>query len=1029
MGNCFAQALRRVASCFVGLAVVATAFARPVSSQAAGAVSGTIVDSKSGRPLADALIAVQGTPGSARSGTRGEFRLATTATGTVTLSITRIGFKPATAQATVGGEAVRVEMIELIVKLDELIVTGTVGEAQQRSLGNAIGRVSVGEVTKIAPPSKLQDMLSVNVPGVRIIRASGAIGAGGTTRIRGSGSLSLANQPLIYVDGVRVNNADAAFSDAFGGQESPSRINDLNPEEIESIEVLRGPSAATIYGTEASNGVIQVITKRGRAGRPTIDFHADAGVNWLQDPVGRYPSNYYYSQVTKKVTEFNVLQHNIDKGLGTPFSNGTPLAAGASLSGGTDQLRYFFSADFNRDEGSVDYNWQNKYSARSNISYTSSNDKFKIDFSLGQVRSKLQGASGFQPITTSILWACNFPGCEPHPSDPNNTGYNDAGHGYQFYRPEDYSMVRGFDNVDRTTLSLKFTHRPYSWLRQSLTVGPDFVNNKSSLEVELNSEPRRPFFNFSNGVKFATQQRSTFVTLDYSLSGDWNVSKNLVSSTAVGAQYYTKEFDFVRGTGENFAIPGGGNITSGSQIGALEGFQQNKTVGVYAQEQLAFKNRLFITGAVRADDNSAFGSNFDLVYYPKFSASWVASEEPFLRDSKIFSQLKLRGAWGRAGQQPDVFQAIQTYQAKVGSRGLGGISPLNFGNPDLKPEIGEEYEAGFDAGLFNQRIGIEFTYYNKDIKDAILSLPLRPSRGFPGNQFLNIGKTRNRGIELGIDGSVVQSKNFGLDLRATLATNSSLILDMGGTPSAFVGGSFIQQYNVEGFAPSSFFFPKVVSSDVQTINIGVPLPLGFNVKCEGGTDLGRGNGTVVDCAGAPRLYAGRPTPSWNGSFSATFTIGKRLRILGLVDALGGNTVLVGDVAGIHSFFLSSKQVLEGTDQILSGYLGLAILQGDGNAIGATGLTKGGFARLRTVSASYDFPAKIARFFGASRGSFTLAAENMAMLWRAQKDIFGVKWIDPEITPNRQNDAVGNFGYTQESWPQMARIRTTVRFTF
>ncbi|MEO8448887.1 MAG: TonB-dependent receptor [Gemmatimonadota bacterium] len=1034
MGNRFARALRRVAPRLVEFALVATVAAvaaRPVFAQAAGAVTGTIVDSKTGRPLADAIINMQGGAAGVRSGTRGEFRLPSTATGAVTINITRIGYQPTQAQATVGGAAVRVELNELVVKLDELVVTGTVGEAQQRSLGNAIGRVAVSEVTQIAPPAKLQDMLSVNVPGVRIIRASGAVGSGGTTRIRGSGSLSLANQPLVYVDGVRVNNADAAFSDAFGGQESPSRINDLNPEEIESIEVLKGPSAATIYGTEASNGVIQIITKRGRAGRATFDFHADAGANWLNNPVGRYPANYFYSPTTHQVTRFDVLEFNIARGLGTPFSTGVPFAAGASMSGGTDQLRYYFSADFNRDEGMVDYNWQNKYSARANVSYSSPNDKLKIDFSMGSTRSKLQGASAFQPITTSILWACNFPGCEPSASDPDHTGWNDGGHGYQFYRPEDYDMVQGFDNIDRTTFSLKFTHRPLSWLRQSLTVGPDFTNNKSSVLVQLSPDARRPFFSSSNGSKASTQQRSTFLTLDYSLSGDWNISKSFIASTAVGAQYYYKQLEFVRGTGENFSVPGpGGDISSGAQIGASEGFQENKTAGAYVQEQLAFKNRFFLTGALRGDDNSAFGSNFNAAYYPKLAVSWVASEEPFLQNSKMFSQLKFRAAWGRAGLQPDVFSAIQTYQSKVGSLGLGGISPQNFGNTDLKPEVGEEYEAGFDAGLFKQKLGIEFTFYNKDIKDAILSLPLKPSRGFPGKQFLNIGKTRNRGIELGIDGSPIQTKNFGIDLRATLATNSSLILDMGGTPSAFVGGSFIQQFNVQGFAPSSFFFPKVVSSTVQPVDVGgVPLPLGFDVMCEGGTDLGRGNGSVVPCAGAPRLYAGRPTPSWNGSFSATFTIGKRLRILGLVDALGGNTELVGDIAAIHSFFFSSQKALEGTDQILSGYIGLEVLQGDGNSVGATGLVKGGFARLRTVSASYEFPTKFAKWVGASRGSFTLSAENMAFLWRAQTNAYGVDWIDPEITPNRSNDAVGNFGYTQESWPQAARIRTTIRLTF
>jgi TonB-linked SusC/RagA family outer membrane protein len=994
------------------------------------------VDAKAGRPLADATVVIEGTQTGARTGVRGDFHLANVSGSTVRLRVTRVGYQPRTVDAAVGGEPVRVELTELVVKLDELVVTGTVGDAQQRSLGNAIGKVDMEATTKIAPPSKLQDVLSVNVPGVRVIRASGAIGSGGTTRIRGSGSLSLSNEPLIYVDGVRVNNFAAAYSDAFqGAQESPSRVNDLNPEEIESIEVLKGPSAATIYGTEASNGVIQIITKRGKSGRPSFDVHADLGANWLMNPEGRYAPNYYYSKTDQTVKSFDVLQFNEAKGLGSPFSTGMPVAGGASLAGGTDQLRYYFSADANRDEGYVDYNYQNKYSGRANVSYSSTNNKLKVDLSLGAVRSKLRGASGVQPITTSILWACNFPGCEPGTNGPNDPGWNGPGHGYQFYRPEDYNHVFGFDNVDKTTASIKLTHRPFSWLQQHLTVGPDFTNQRSSLLVEKFPllDGFNPFFTQSlNGAKTGTEQRYTFMTADYGISGDWNVNKSLISTTSAGAQYYYKQLEFVQAVGTNFAIPGPSDITGSAIRTGSEGFQENKTFGIYAQEQLAYKNRVFLTGAVRGDDNSAFGSDFKAVYYPKFSLSWVASEESFLKNSSWISQLKLRGAWGKAGQQPDVFSAIRTYQTQVGPSGIAGVSPQNFGNANLKPEVGEELEAGFDVGMFNQRMGIEFTYYNKKVNDAILSIPLKPSRGFPGFEFLNIGQTDNKGIELAIDGSVLQGKKIGLDLRATFATNSSIITDMGSTPSAFVGGSFIQQWNVQGYAPSSFFFKKVVSSTIQTVNVGgVPLPVGFDPQCEGGTDLGSGNGTVVSCANAPRLYSGRPTPSWNGSFSATLSLGKRLHVLGLVDALGGNTELVGDVAAIHSFFLSSKQILEGTDPILSGYLGTMLLQGDANSVGATGLFKGGFAKLRTISASYDFPEKWARWIGASRGSITVAGENLAILWREQATSYGVPWIDPEITPNRTGAAytTGNFGYTQESWPQAARIRTTVRFTF
>jgi hypothetical protein len=360
---------------------------------------------------------------------------------------------------------------------------------------------------------------------------------------------------------------------------------------------------------------------------------------------------------------------------------------------------------------------------------------------------------------------------------------------------------------------------------------------------------------------------------------------------------------------------------------------------------------------------------------------------------------------------------------------------------DLKPEVGEELELGFDAGLFNQRLGIEFTLYRKDVKDAILSLPLKPSRGFPGFQFVNIGKTRNQGIELAIDGTPINSRNFGLDLRATIATNDSEILDMGGSPPAFVGSSFSQQYNIEGFAPASWWYKRVVSSTIQTITVsGVPLPIGFSPMCEGGDEVARvgsatnptilatGNGSVVPCAQAPLLYEGRVTPAWNGSFSATLRLGQRFRLLGLVDYLGGATAVVGDVLALHSFFFNSKTVLEGTDPILAGYVGLQLVNGDANnGIGPTGLIKTGFAKLRTVAASYDLPTSITGWLGASRGSITLAGENLLTLWREQKGAYGVDWIDPEISANI--GGTGTFNYIQESWPQLARIRTTVRFTF
>ena len=1024
------------------LLLLASLFAAPLARAQQGTITGTIVDARSGLPIPDVSVAVDGATSIARSGTRGEFRLTNVPGATARLRATRIGYQATQVDARVGDAAVRIEMTESSVKLDAVVVTGTAGEVQTRTLGNAVGTLDISKNIQLqGAPAKLQDALSGSIPGVRIMRASGGVGTGGVTRIRGAGSLSLSNEPLIYIDGVRSNNQAAVTSYGFVGQDAPSRVNDLNPEEIESVEVLKGPSAATIYGTEASNGVIQIITKRGRAGRPTLESHFNGGAAWLSNPEGRYPANYYLHRGgdyrnPSDIRAFNVQTFQHDRGYPAIFSTGTPWGAGGSIGGGSEALRYYFSADYNRDEGAVDYNWQNKFSSRGNLNYSTSDARFRIDVALGTLRMRTRGASGRQPITTSILWACNFPWCEPTGPDTTTTGWNGPGHGFQFYRPGDYASVEGYDNVDRTTFSVQFNHRPLSWLRHRLTVGPDITDNNSSNLVYRDPTGYNPFFAASLGQKQSQALRSVFFTADYGANADWSITRDFVATTSAGAQYYFKQFSQQISQGFEFPVPGPGDVGSGARRDAAEAYQENKTFGVYGQEQFGWKNRLFVTAAMRADGNSAFGANFDAAYYPKVSASWVISEEPFMANSRLFSQLKLRGAWGRAGLQPDVFSAIQTYGAAVGNSGQGGVTPRNYGNDNLKPEIGEETELGFDAGLLNQRLAIEFTYYNKDIKDAIISAPLRPSRGFPGNQFLNIGKTRNRGIELAVDGAVLNGHRWGLDLRGTIATNMSKIVSLGGVPPTFIGASYVQQFNVEGFAPGSYFYKHVVGATIvpdttctrvagacSPGSLQFVLPLATNVMCEGGKDLGTGDGSTVPCANAPRLYAGRPTPSWNGSFSTTLRFGSRTRLLSVVDYLGGLHAVVGDVGAQHTFFRNSRTSIAGDNPVVQG------MRNDPNGAGVAGLMDAGFARLRTVALSYDFTNRIANMVGASRGSATIGVENLAFLWRAQAASFGAPWIDPELLPNRTTDATGTYTYTQESWPQLARFRTTVRFTY
>jgi len=993
-----------------------TLLALPVIAEAqTGSVSGVISDSLSGQPVSDALVRVDGTSIASRTGPRGRFALAGLSGTTVTLIVTRIGYHPVTRTATVGEGEVAIQLSRTALRLDELVVTGQAGNTQVRALGNDVGNLDMVAAQRATPSKSVQEALSTAVPGLQIQRASGQLGTGGVTRIRGVSSLSLSSEPIIFIDGVRADNTPGSNSIGFaGGGDTPSRINDVDPGDIESIQVLKGPSAATLYGTEASNGVIQITTRRGASGAPAWSTELRAGANWLPSPEKLY-EGIYYRDTLGAVQHLNLIENDIRRGFGSPFSTGKPFGGTMSVQGGTEAVRYFFSGSYDRDEGIVTYNWLNKLNGTANLTYFSG-EKFKVDLSLGYTRSNVRSASATQPMTTYLIWACPsnsciFPGLGP----------NDAGRGYLAgVTPEAFKEIEGLDNIDRTRLGFTFTHRPTKWLNHRFTLGGDFTNDASSLYFPRGSNAA---FGIPEGEKFVANDRSSFLTADYSATVTANLGPNLKSLTSAGVQYYQKRFAQISGSGRAFPIRGVNTVSGG---GIRQGFEdpdfnlENKTLGVYVQEQVGLRDRLFLTGALRGDDNSAFGVNYDFVVYPKLSASWVVSDESFFPRGGIVSALKLRGAWGNAGQQPNAFAAVQTYGPSVGSGGTPTVTPLNVGNPNLKPEVTRELEAGFDASLLRDRLSVELTYYNKVTRDGIFAAPNSPSSGFPGNQFINIGEFTNHGIELALGGSPIVRGALRVNVRGTLATNRNRINVLGqATPLPNTGVGFLTgAYNVAGFPMGSFFYKRVVSATLTSPGVVT------NVMCEGGANFSRGDGSVVPCATAPLLYFGSPTPTWLSSWSADISW-KRWRLAGIVEFQGGHVVDDGNVGGQHVFFNDSRAAVEGTDPIAVAH----IVNG---YFGAAGLMKAGWGKIRNVSLTYELPDRWARVLSASRGSVTLTVANLATIWRAQERKFGALGQDPEVRnnlPSFYGDPNLTNGYTQESWPQFRRFLATVRLSF
>lgn len=354
--SAFAPTRRKQAT--IGLCAVPRAAGRRVaapdvpalSAQGTGTISGQIVDAKNLRGLDGAQILVQGTNIGAVTDGNGGFRLSTISGTQVTLQVRRIGFKPTTQLVNVGRSDIRISLAEQLNSLSEVVITGTAEPVERRAIGNSITKIDAAAVQSIAPAPDVSSLLNGRAAGVVLSGGSGAIGSGPRIRIRGAASLSLNDQPLIYLDGVRIaNDVSTGPRSQFFSSGVISRLNDIDPENIESIEVIKGPAAATLYGTEANNGVIQIITKRGKAGRPVFTTNTRMGNNWFQDAENRIPTTY------RRMPDGTIASWNpvaVERAAGRElFANGLTQSYNTSLNGGTEAMKYNFSSSYDNDKG------------------------------------------------------------------------------------------------------------------------------------------------------------------------------------------------------------------------------------------------------------------------------------------------------------------------------------------------------------------------------------------------------------------------------------------------------------------------------------------------------------------------------------------------------------------------------------------------------------------------------------------------------------------------------------------------------
>jgi TonB-linked SusC/RagA family outer membrane protein len=1011
-----ADALRRwtrLAALLVGL------LAAPALAAQEGVIAGTVVADGTLQPIPDVQISVVGTPIGTRTDAQGQFRLTGLSGTSVTIAVRRIGYRTADQTVPVGSRNLRIVMVARALELGQIVVTGTAGATERRAVGNAVSTVDVADVVATQPVRSFQDLLTGRASGVSVIGSSGQVGTGSRIRVRGASSLSLNNNPLIYVDGIRVDNEQASgpTNQAFGSQ-SISRWNDFDPDDIESLEIIKGPAAATLYGTEASNGVIQIITKRGAAGRPVWNFTTRLGANTLPNwREGGLYTNYGVvpvvggpatarDTVTLSVRQLNdSLQATFGNDI---FRTGMLQDYQLSVGGGTPAVRYYVGGNHERNEGVERANSLHRTSIRANVSVTpgaSWDVQSSMAYTTGRTYLPLEAGGG------GATWATYFssPGFLFSGTAPSNPQL-----GFRSGPPDVYyDAFKIFQDVDRYTGSVTFNHRPAGWLNHRLIVGVDRLAEDNQEQAPRNDPLAARYASFSDvggstrGYLEVSTRDATNTTFDYVANGTVGLGAAWRSVTSLGGQYYGRR-TLTRGFyAEGF--PSSGLLSlAAAQVQQLnaDAVIENNTVGAFVQEQLAWNDRLFLTAAIRTDDNSAFGTNFDAVTYPKFSASWVLSEQPGIPMPDLVNTLRLRGAYGASGLQPGAFDAIRTY-IPVG----GQVTPLSPGNPDLGPERSTELELGFDAGLFADRLAVEVTYFDGTTRDAILSRLAPPSEGFTGLQFFNAGQVDRSGLEWLVRAQPLSRERVALDLTLSGSTNKYEIASLGAGTDRVSLTSQVQ--HVEGYAPGAWWDRRVVSA-TKTVDPATNAVTISNVMCDDGA------GGTVACAQAPRVFLGNSVPTYEGSVSAGLTLFRNLRINAFVDWRGGYKKLDGNRrARCNLFALCEENYYPQLDKFDA--VTLAESQG-GTAYTSKLIQDASFTRFRELAVSYTLPARFTGALGASNATITVAGRNLG-LWTKYEG------LDPEASFNGGSRG-GAFGqWEQNTLPQLRQYVTTINLSF
>ena len=968
----------------------------------AAVVRGRVTDRESGQPVPSAQIVVVGaTNFGAITNANGDYAIRGVPAGAVVLRVFRIGYEPARVSVTVpaDGEAVaNATLNRAAARLEDVVTTAT-GDQSRRSLGNVVATVNADSLAKSAPISSIQDVLQARTAGVQVIQGQGVIGAAPKIRIRGNSSLSLTNEPLVVMDGIRY---DAGNEQGNTAKVTVSRLSSINPEEIESIDIIKGPSAAALYGTAAANGVIVIKTKRGSTGAPRWSTFAEGGFSQIP---ATYPANYrsFGRNIVNGAPTTAVVQCTITNASlklcqidslsvynpwtapeTAPFKNGPTGSVGLQVSGGTDAVKYFVSVDRNGESG-----------------------PYRMpDFEIERITKERGVAPREEQITPNHLRQTSVRGSFTFPIASNatldlTTSYSDR----DLFTPFDGTFFAGLSNqlftapgfknatngtarefvgdifsvqsrvtLERFTGSGSMNWIPLSWLKLTAEGGMDNSNaNNSQYQYPGEGTNKAAAWgpnaaqNYSGIDVFKTN--SLLYSGSLRAAATRQLTNTLGSTTTIGTQWFRTAIDQLFGEGYGLGV-GATTPTAASQRLASTSTTQNATYGYYLQEQLSFADKFFVSASARTDLNSAFGRSIGNTIYPSANASYVISEETWFPRPRVLDQLRLRATVGQAGLQPGTTDALAflsplTYPISGGSE-VAGLTIASVGNTALRPEVTTEVESGFDATLFKGRANIEFTYFNKSSRDQIFAKPLPPSLGVGGTQTVNIARVTNKGVELTLDGQLLQTRLLTWGVRVNGSHVANKLVDVGEVVLAAPQGTRnVVGYPLFGLWDRPYTFSDANADGVITVN-----------EITLATD---------------DAYKGSTLPEYEAGLSNSFQLfNNKISINTLLDYRGKfwNSYTIGQNRCVSARNCATVNVPGSSleDQAAAVAAGSAALRNSRWGL----FQQNDFIKLREISVAANVPEQfIGRYLRGRSAQVVFSGRNLATLWTKYPG------IDPE----------------------------------